>query len=83
MRALLLLSVLLLAGCPGQIRVITKPVDVPVVTIKVERVPGELTDEHPVAEGPLSECPVVAAQRKQELQACNSDKKAIRERHGD
>jgi hypothetical protein len=84
MRALLLLPlVLLLAGCPGPLRVVTKPVEVPVVTIKVVPVPAELTDEHPIAEGPLSECPVVAAQRKTELQACNADKSAIRSRHGD
>lgn len=77
------LLVLLLAGCPGPVRTITKPVEVTRETIKVERVPGALTDPHPIAEGPLSACLVVAAQRKEELQQCNADKAAIRERHGD
>lgn len=80
--ALASLLVLLLAGCPGQTRYITKPVEVPRETIKVVGVPDELTDPHPIAEGPLSECPIVAAQRKTELLACNADKAATRERHG-
>ena len=37
-----------------------------------------LTDPHPIAEGPLAECPAVAAVRKAELVKCNADKRGIR-----
>lgn len=37
-----------------------------------------LTDQHPIAEGPLAECPAVAAARKAELAKCNADKRGIR-----
>lgn len=37
-----------------------------------------LTDLHPVAEGPLAECPAVAAARKAELLKCNAAKREIR-----
>lgn len=37
-----------------------------------------LTEQHPIAEGPLSVCPSVAAARKAELVKCNADKRGIR-----
>lgn len=46
----------------------------------VEPIPADLTNEHPIAEGPLSACPQVAAQRKSELIECNADKAALRGR---
>jgi hypothetical protein len=50
-------------------------------TVYVE-VPPEFTDQHPIAEGPLSHCPVVAAARKAELETCNADKAGIRRIEG-
>ena len=50
-------------------------------TVYVE-VPAALTDAHPVADGPLSHCPVVAAARRTELLKCNADKAAIRKIEG-
>lgn len=46
-------------------------------------IPSELTEQHEIATGPLSECPQVAAKRKAELQACNADKRATRELAGE
>ena len=37
-----------------------------------------LTDPHSIAEGPLAECPAVAAARKAELVKCNAAKREIR-----
>lgn len=73
------LLTLLLAGCG---RTIVEPrivyVDRPVYV----EVPPALTDAHPVADGPLSHCPVVAAARRTELLKCNADKAAIRKIEG-
>jgi hypothetical protein len=59
----------------------TKP-SAPVVeyvyVTKYVSVEDALTQEHPIAEGPLSHCPAVANARKVELQKCNADKAAIR-----
>ena len=70
---------LMLAGCG---RTIVEPrivyVDRPVYV----EVPAALTDAHPVADGPLSHCPVVAAARRTELLKCNADKAAIRKIEG-
>lgn len=40
-------------------------------------VPNQLTQPHAIATGPLSQCPVVAAQRRAELERCNVDKAQI------
>jgi hypothetical protein len=47
----------------------------PVVVTKFVYVPIDpsLTRRHPIAEGPPSMCPEVAAQRRRELEACNAD----------
>lgn len=70
---------LLLTGCcapeiirePGPVvyrdRLVTQPI------------PPELLRPHPIATGPLSQCPDVAAARKAEIEACNADKEALRE----
>jgi hypothetical protein len=66
----------MLGGCatvPG-VQVVERIVYVPV--------PAELTQPHEVAEGPLSQCPLVANQRRQALEACNADKAAIAEIEG-
>jgi hypothetical protein len=81
MRLAIFLAVLLLAAC-CPVRVVTKPVPVTRDVVRIEPVPDVLTAPHAVAEGALADCPVVAAQRKAELQACNGDKAAIRARHG-
>ena len=42
------------------------------------RVPAELTDPLPVAEGPLSLCPLVAADRRKTIEKANADRRATR-----
>lgn len=82
--AIILLLVIALAGCnrtrkpdlPGG--VIVKPQVVTVTREVYVRVPAELTDPLPIAEGPLSQCPMVAAERKQLLLRANADRKATR-----
>lgn len=82
--AITLLLVIALAGCnrvrkpdlPGG--VIVKPQVVTVTREVYVRVPAELTDPLPIAEGPLAQCPMVAADRKQQLQRANADRKAVR-----
>ncbi len=76
--ALGLLS-LALAGCGGKI---VKPQIVYVDRYVYVEVPPEFTDQHPIAEGPLAHCPMVAAARKAELQKCNADKAGIRQIEG-
>ncbi len=72
---------LLLAGCGRQVVIQYVPVEVE--RIRYVAVPAELTNPHPIAEGPLSQCPDVAAQRAAELRRCNIDKAAIREMGGE
>lgn len=43
----------------------------------VKPIDPELLQLHPIAEGPLSQCLSVAAQRRAELVKCNADKAAI------
>lgn len=85
--ALIITAALLIVALAGCNRV-RKP-DLPsgtvvapkVVTVTREvyvRVPAELTDPLPIAEGPLSQCPMVAADRKQQLLKANADRKAAR-----
>jgi hypothetical protein len=76
--ALALLS-LALAGCG---RTVVEPRIVYVDRTVYVEVPAALTDAHPIAEGPLSHCPVVAAARRAELETCNADKAAIRRIEG-
>lgn len=82
---LIVIAVLLLAGCPGKATkpdiprgVIVQPKVVEVVRTEYVRVPAELTDPLPIAEGALSLCPVVAAERKKTIQKANADRKATR-----
>lgn len=81
-RILLIPALFLLAACNPAPRVITRVqmVEVPVVTVL--HVDDALTEQHPIATGPLRECPFVARARSAELEACNADKSAIRARHG-
>lgn len=84
MRDLLaIVALLALTGCHG-----TRP-DLPAGTVvKPElvqvnreiyvRVPAELTDPLPIAEGPLSQCPAVAADRRAQLERANADRAAVR-----
>lgn len=82
--AIAMLLVIAVAGCdrvrkpdlPGG--VIVKP---QVVTIQREvyvRVPSELTDALPIAEGPLAQCPMIAADRRKVIEQANADRKAVR-----
>jgi hypothetical protein len=83
MRALALALLLGLAACAPQVKYITRTETVEVPVITVMRVAPELTAQHPIAEGGLADCPVVAAQRKDELQSCNGKLEAIEARHGE
>jgi hypothetical protein len=58
--------------------VIVKPQVVTVTREVYVDVPAELTDPLPIAEGPLSQCPMVAAERKAQLERANADRKAVR-----
>lgn len=58
--------------------VIVQPKVVTVTRTEYVRVPAELTDPLPIAEGPLSACPDVAAERRKALQKANADRKAVR-----
>ncbi len=66
-----------LTGCGGK-RVVVQYVPVEVVREVYVPIPAELVAPHPISEGPLSACPVVAAARKAEIEKCNADKAAIR-----
>lgn len=70
-------AVLMLAGCCRNPEA-TRPVIVETERLVVQPIPGELLRDHPVATGPLAECPQVAAARRAELEACNADKAGIR-----
>jgi hypothetical protein len=45
----------------------------------VQPVPPDLLREHPIAVGDIAECPRVASQRRAEIEACNADKRAVRD----
>lgn len=75
-RLILVLAALALAGCTP--RVVKEYVTVEVVRTVYVEVEPELTNPHPIVEGPPSACPDVARQRAAELQKCNADKAAIR-----
>ena len=71
---------LLLAACvPTRTVMVPGPVEYR-DRIVVQPIPGQLLQEHDVATGPLSACPDVAAARKRELERCNADKRALRDR---
>jgi hypothetical protein len=80
-RAVIAALALALTACTPKIITRTVTVEVPVVT--VQRVPAALTRPVTIPNGPLSECPVVAAQRKSAAETCNGQLKAIEERHGE
>ena len=73
------LLTLALAGCA---RPVVKPQIVYVDRFVYVEVEPELTNPHPIAEGPLAHCPLVAAARKTELLKCNAHKAAIRRIEG-
>ncbi len=60
-------------ACPSgdaQVRVVTR-------TVYVD-VPARLTVQEPIAEGPLSECPAVAAERRAAIERANARAAQIR-----
>ncbi len=73
-----LIAALALALCGCVPRVVTKYVTVEVERVKYVEVDPELTNPHPIAEGPPSACPDVAAKRADQLRQCNIDKALIR-----
>ena len=82
---LIAVLVVLVAGCAGKAAkpdvprgVIVQPKVVEVVRTEYVRVPAELTDPLPVAEGPLSQCPLVAAERRKTIEKANADRRATR-----
>lgn len=83
--AIVALLVLVLAGCADKNRkpdlpgnVIVKPELVTVERKVYVQVPAELTDPLPIAEGPLSLCPLVAADRRKTIEKANADRRATR-----
>lgn len=75
---------LLMVACTACVpRVVTRPGPVQyrdrLVYVPVS---NALTEERPIAEGPLSECPRVAAERGAELEAANGQLRSIRNKHG-
>lgn len=76
--------VLLLAGCAKGTKpdvprgVIVQPKAIAVTRTEYVRVPAELTDPLPIAEGPLSQCPMVAADRRKTIEKANADRRAAR-----
>lgn len=80
MRAALIASVAFFvsACCWKQGHDITRPIVIEKDRLVLQPVPSDLLREHPVSYGPLSECPRVAADRREQLDACNADKAGIR-----
>lgn len=83
--AIVALALLVLTGCPRQARkpdlptgVIVKPHAIPVTRTEYVNVPEEYTDPLPIAEGPLAQCPDVAAARREQLKKANSDRAKVR-----
>lgn len=83
--ALLAVVVLITTGCgrkdvkPDVPRgVIVKPQPVTVTRTVYVAVPAELTDPLPIAEGPLNQCPDVAAARREALKRANADRAKVR-----
>lgn len=76
--------VLLLAACGRNAKpdvprgVIVQPKVVTVTRTVYVDVPANLTPELPIAEGPLSMCPDVAADRAKTIRKANANAKAIR-----
>jgi hypothetical protein len=58
--------------------IITRPVYIDRVRLVQPPVPAELLGEHPIAEGAPSACLEVAAERREQIAACNADKAALR-----
>lgn len=77
-RAAPLLIVLTLTACATpQVQYITRPVYIDRVQQVVKPIDPELLQLHPIAEGLPSQCPIIAVQRRTELEKCNADKAAI------
>ncbi len=83
--ALIIVLALLLAACgrkdvkPDVPRgIIVQPKIINVTRTVYVNVPDTLTDPLPVAEGPLSICPDVAAARGATIRKANADRKATR-----
>lgn len=80
-----LFVVTVVPGCAGKTTkpdvprgIIVQPKLVEVVRTEYVRVPAELTDPLPIAEGPLSLCPLVAADRRKTIEKANADRRATR-----
>lgn len=85
MRLMMLAAmVLLLAACGRNAKpdvprgVIVQPKVITVTRTVYVDVPATLTDALPIAEGPLSLCPDVAAARAKTIRKANADRAAVR-----
>lgn len=85
---ILSLSTALLAGCPGNTRpeappqVVVKPEVVTVTKRIYVPIEAALTEEEPIAEGPIAQCFSVAAQRRAGQQRANAKLRAIAAKQG-
>lgn len=61
-----------LAACPVRTEIVT------VEKVRYVPIAARLTEPHPIAEGPLSHCPDVAAARRAELEKANAKLREIR-----
>ena len=89
MRALLLITVMMLAACKPSVKpdlpgpdTIVAPTVVTVERDVYVQVPAHLTAPEPIAEGPIVQCFDVAAKRRAALQRANSKLKQIAEIQG-
>lgn len=80
MRIALVLLILLTSACKGGLLLREPPRTVRVEVPVIIPVPDDLLRLHPIAEGPLSMCPQIAADRRRQLEQCNADKQAIHDR---
>lgn len=82
----IVVALALLTGCPGKARkpdlpgsTVVKPTAVLVEREVYVAIPANLTQERPIAEGPLERCWFVAADRKAELTKANAQLREIAE----
>lgn len=81
--ALVLLACVLVTGCATRTVYVDRPGPVQIVERRVYiGVPPELTTVLPIATGPLAQCPLVARDRRAQLEVANQHLEAISKLQG-